>query len=766
MLRLVPRISDETPEALIAAGLPGPLSRVLWARGVRTAGEARAFLKPDLSQLHDPFLLSGMDAAAGRVRQALDAGERIVVYGDYDVDGVCGTALLVEALRARGADADAYIPLRHRDGYGLNEEAVRALAERADLLITVDCGITSVREADIAKSLGLDLIITDHHEPPEKLPDALAIINPLLGAYPFRRLCGAGVAFKLLQALFGLDAVLPALDLVALATVADLVPLLGENRTLVHEGLARMQNTARVGLKALLSVAGIEGRALTAGHMGFQIGPRINAGGRLSDASRSVELLLTDDPALAGRIAGALNEENAARQRMEAEILLLADAQVRENVDFLSDKAIVAVGEGWNAGVVGLVASKLAEKYGWPAVVLSESGGVCVGSARSIPGVNLHAALSRCEDLFLRFGGHAQAAGLTLKSENLPAFRERLNKAIEAVAEKDAFIPSAQYDLPIRLADVTIPLVEQLERLAPMGFGNPSPVFLLSDAGVIEARTVGADRRHLKLRFEQDGAALDGIAFGQGAQRAGLPERVDALFSPAVNEFMGRRTAQCEITRLLPHAPEDAFRAECLARADDFDCHLLDTAPQKPGTADAKVLRAIVADALTLACQGTLLVARTLPGALAWVDWLKEAGLSGRLDYCFHRQTDERRFNALCALPEAGAAEGFRRVIALDDLWIAEAARAFLPSDDDLRALYRALRAGEGRFLSESSLAEAAGLRLAAVRLGLRVFDELGLVDYRPAPFAATLKSPVKCDLQSSATLRSARRLTGREEGA
>ncbi len=763
MLRLIPRLTDETPGPLLDAGLPPQLARVLWARGVRTGEEARVFLHPDLSALHDPLRLSGMRRAVPRVQAAIEAGERIVVYGDYDVDGVCAASLLVSALRAHGAIADWYIPSRHKEGYGLNAEAVRALSARAQLIITVDCGITSVEEAALAAELSVDMIITDHHEPPEKLPEAYAVIDPLLGDYPFRRLCGAGVAFKLAQALFGFEAVRPLLDLAALATVADIVPLLDENRVLVYYGLQLMQETGRVGLKALLDVSGLTGKTITAGHLGFQIGPRINAGGRVSDASRSVELLLTEDAALAARIAGELNDENIQRQRMEAAILAQAEQWVAQNADFLTDRVLIVVGQGWNTGVVGLAASKLVEKFAWPAVVLSETDGVCVGSARSIPGVNLHTALTRCQDLFLRFGGHAQAAGMTLVSENLPAFRARLNEAIAAVAEPDAFIPSVSYDLDARLSEITIPLIEQMDRLAPTGFGNPAPVFRLTGAHVLEARGVGNEGKHLKLRLMQDGAALDGIAFGQGGQRKGLSETVDALFSPSINEFMGRRSAQCEIARILPHAPAEAFREACLAQADDFDLHLLDDLPPLAEPEPEAVRRALAAQALMDSCQGTLLTVRTLDGALRCLAWLEKAGLSGRAMYCFGAPTDPRRFNALCAMPARDAGKGYARVFALDDDLIPGVMAAWMPTDDGLRGLYRVLRAGQGRFASETALSEAAEMRVAAVRLGLRAFEELGLVAYCPTPFTASLCAAAKCSLTDSAVLVRARSLLRRE---
>lgn len=755
MLRLIRRLEDVRPDALLEAGLPLPLARLLWARGVRTQAEAQAFLHPSLDDLHDPLRMHGMAQAVLAVREAMAKNRPMVVYGDYDVDGVCASALLVEALRSHGAHADVYTPSRHREGYGLNVEAVERLAARYALLISVDCGINAFAPAEAAAKRGMTLVITDHHEPADRLPDAAAVVNPLLGAYPFRRLCGAGVAWKLVWALFGREAAEPLLELAALATVADMVPLLGENRIIVAHGLRQLNRTRRAGLRALIEAAGLADKTVTAGHLGFQLAPRINAGGRLAEAGRSVEMLLTQDEALARRVAEDLNAQNAERQRLEAQIVQQAEIWVRENVDFLSERALVVVGRAWNPGVVGLAASRLAERFAWPAVVLTEQDGMCTGSARSIPGVNIFQALSQCADLFERFGGHAQAAGVTLKTENVPAFRRRLSEAVEAVAEPEAFVPAAAYDLEASLDEITVPLIEQLDRLAPTGFGNPAPVFRLTDARVLEARAVGSEGKHLRLRLAQAGTALDGIAFGQGEARSRLPERVDVLFSPSVNEWMGRRSAQCEVERLLPHSPRDAFAADCLARADAFDLALLeavldgrpmDAAAPPPDEAAAR---------LREGWQGTLLTVRTLEGARRACAWLERLGLADRVDYCFGRPQDPRRFHTLCAMPQPGAQEGFAHAYALDDARVPAALAAWLPDDNALRALYRALRAGV--LSSEAALSRACGLRPAAVRLGLTAFAELSLIDYQPAPFRVLMLPAAKCRLEESAALRAVR---------
>ena len=373
-------------------GMPHLLHALLIQRGVASAAEAEAFLAPTEALLHDPLLLSDMDRAVSRLQSALAAGERVCVYGDYDVDGVCAAAILFLHLRSLGAKARVYLPDRQREGYGLNEEAVRALAADTDLLVSVDCGVNAVDMASLARRLGMDIVITDHHRPGETLPDC-PVVDPLLNDYPCPHLSGAGVAFKLVEALSGRAAAMEYIDLAALSTVADVVPLLDENRFIVRAGLQRMNERPRPGVAALKRVAGLENRALTAGHLGFQLGPRLNAGGRLGSARRGLELLLTEDRARAEALAEELDAENSARRNVENAILDQAEEALRD-FDFPARRAIVLAREGWNPGVLGLAASRLVEKYHYPAILLCEENGVLKGSCRSIPGVDIFAALS------------------------------------------------------------------------------------------------------------------------------------------------------------------------------------------------------------------------------------------------------------------------------------------------------------------------------------------------------------------------------------
>ncbi|MBQ8073082.1 MAG: single-stranded-DNA-specific exonuclease RecJ [Clostridia bacterium] len=534
-------------------GLPDWESALLCARGIDTPEKAERFLRPSLEDLHDPMEMRDMDRALTLIRMAIRRKDRMLVYGDYDVDGISAVTILLETLREAGAEADFRIPARHQEGYGLNERAVREIAAEYQLLITVDCGITSVKEVRLAKELGLTVIVTDHHEVPEILPPADAAMDPLLGSYPFRRLCGAGVALKICQALLGMESVEKKLEVAALATVCDIVPLMDENRVIVREGLARMAETVRPGLRALMENARVAA-PVSAEDLGFRLGPRLNAAGRLADASLGVRLLMTRDPAEAKRLADQLEDSNRERQEMEKRMLQEAETLLPEQVDLRRDRAIILAGEDWNSGVIGLVAGKLCERLHHPTVVLSRQGDQAVGSCRSIPGVNIWQMLNACGDLFLRFGGHEQAAGLTLPAEKISQFRQRLNDAIRENCPDSCFLPVREYDEEIPLEQVNLEMVEALEALEPVGCGNPSPVFLTRDASLQAARRVGKDQSHLKLSLLAGDCVRDGIGFGLGDLADQPLNQVDVLFRPSRNEFNGRVTAQLQVQAMRPAA--------------------------------------------------------------------------------------------------------------------------------------------------------------------------------------------------------------------
>ena len=542
------RFLQRKTEAVSFDGLPDWFSSLLYARGVRTRDEAEQFLNPSLDGLHDPFLLPGMAETVALLKGAIAERKTILVYGDYDADGVCAASILMETLHEEGASLAYRIPSRHTEGYGLNPDAVREIAQKAQVLITVDCGVSDAEEVALAKELGLTVIVTDHHQPPETLPEADVVMDPLIGNYPFPGLCGAGVALKICQALQGMAGVEKRLDLAAIATVADVVPLKGENRIIVSEGMKRIASTARPGLRALLKVAGLEpAKSLTADDLAFRLGPRLNAAGRLGDAKLGVHLLLTPDPAKASNIAAMLEEANRTRQRFERE--MTAQALTQLSLEALAVSHVILVsGEDWNPGLIGLTAGRLCERFHLPAIALSVHGDTAVGSCRSIPGINIYQMLTACADLLERFGGHEQAAGLTVKTENIPLLRQCLEKVISAAAPEETFLPAMEYDLSVPFRTWTPETLSLLSRLEPTGCGNPPPLFLLQGAEVQSIRRVGKDGSHLRLAvLDEDLSIVEGIAFGAGDTADESPQKLDLLYRPTLNDFRGRTAVEAQI---------------------------------------------------------------------------------------------------------------------------------------------------------------------------------------------------------------------------
>jgi single-stranded-DNA-specific exonuclease len=543
-------------------GIPAALAALLVQRGQGSAEAARSFLRPAVTGLTDPAAIEGMAEAVDAIASTVRAGGTILVHGDYDVDGQCATALLTRALRAAGADVVGFVPHRLRDGYDFGPAGLAA-AQRlgASLVVTCDCGITAVETVRAARAAGIGVVITDHHLPGPELPPALAIVDPqrsedLSGA---RGLCGTGIAFKLVQALgpaLGLPPNLPyhLLDLVALATVADVVPLVGENRILVRHGLRLLSESRWPGVRALVEASGLGGRELRAGHMGYVLGPRLNAAGRIADAADGLRLLLTDDPAEAGDIARRLEGLNVERQSLDHRILEEALAQVEQAGDPGRDAGFVLAGDGWHPGVVGIVASRIVERYGRPAFLIAFDGDIGKGSGRSISRFDLHAALLSCGDLLERFGGHQMAAGLTIRRDRLDEFRERFRGIAREALGPDDLGPEQRVDLELGLHEASRDLERMCRHLEPCGAGNASPVF-----GVRGVRLTGRSRvgnGHLKGTLDDGATRLSAIGF-QWADRVpwlgdGL---VDAAFRLEANEWNGHSTLQARLCALAPHAP-------------------------------------------------------------------------------------------------------------------------------------------------------------------------------------------------------------------
>lgn len=554
---VVMECDGEAAERLAAeAGVTQVVARVLLNRGVNTADGVRDFLNPSLAALHDPFLLPDMEPAANRLAQAVRAGERICVHGDYDVDGVTGAALLVRALRALGAKVEYRLPHRRHEGYDIKAATVEeSAANGVGLIVTCDCGINAIGAVERANELGIDVIITDHHEPGPVLPPAIAVVDPKRrdAAYPFPELAGVGVAYKLAQALVRkLDSNEESfkarfVDLVTLGTVADVVPLVGENRAFVKHGLAAVASSKKVGIRTMLKVCNLTGKPLSAYYIAFVLAPRINAVGRMDDASKALELFLTSDEGQAGLLAEEMERHNSERKAEQARIMHEAVEQV-ESKDLDKTRVLVLSAEGWNTGVVGIAAGKICELYCRPTILLSrdEPCQVGCGSARSVEGFNLLDGLRYCDALLDRYGGHAAAAGVTLPLANLDAFEARINAYAAEMLPVEELVPRITMDAELAPADLTRELADAITSLEPFGMGNPEPLFMSSGLKVLERQRVG-DGSHLKLQVRGSGnGPLSCIAFGLGDLESTieLGSAVDLCYSIRLNTYNGSESVQ------------------------------------------------------------------------------------------------------------------------------------------------------------------------------------------------------------------------------
>ncbi len=551
------QVQSKLPPAVDEAleKFPPVLRQLLFNRGYATDEEARAFLKakPDFDT--SPWGLKDMDVVIERIIQAIDGGEKIIIYGDYDVDGITSSALLVELLRSFGADVDAYIPDRFKEGYGINIDALDGfLSQGVDLVISVDCGIRAIKEAEYARNLGLDLVITDHHHPGAVLPNALAIIDPKRedDAYAEKMLAGVGIAYKIAEALMerigeksSIVLVESLLDLVALGTVADLAPLEGENHRFVRHGLRIMHQAQRQGLVSLAGVSGVNIKEASAMNIGFSLGPRLNAAGRLYSALSSYDLLMEKDLHKAGEMAQELENINRERQSMTRTI-----QEQAELIALATDKdafLLFAASPEFNPGVVGLAASRLADTYYRPAIVgqVKEEETVC--SCRSIAEFHITDALDECAELLVKHGGHAAAAGFTIRNEYVGEFLQKMKKIAERELAEVDLHPVLVADMEVSLSDLSFEMLEHLNYLEPTGYGNPRPVFVSQDLSLKFAKTVGQDKSHLKLKVSDGKVDMDGIAFRLGHLKPDLPKRVDLLYTFEVNEWQGRKSLQLNV---------------------------------------------------------------------------------------------------------------------------------------------------------------------------------------------------------------------------
>ena len=545
------------PESFInASDFPPLIAQLLYNRGLTSPSQLELFLSADAPPDGDPFLLPDMHKAVPRIYQAMLAGESIAIYGDFDADGITATALLAQGLALLGGNPIPYIPHRLTEGYGLNTAALEKLRKQGiSLVITVDCGVTAITEVEKAKRTGLDIIITDHHTPLPELPPAIAIVCPKLplSSYPFSELSGAGVALKLLQALFqgiGKDEQANEfMDLAALGTVADMTPLLGENRYLVKQGLKLLNNTSRPGIREMIDLAGLTMGSLDAESISWVLAPRLNAAGRMAHALTSYKLLMTDSPHEARGMATWLEQKNTERQRMTAKAL----GKARESILAQGiSPLLLASNEDYPAGIVGLVAGRLAEEFYRPSIVIRTGEQLSTGSCRSIPEFNIILALQKCQSLLSRFGGHSQAAGFTLPTKNLSRFQKLLSELAASQLEGADLRPHLDIDAQVVLPELSDGAFQMIQKLAPFGRGNPAPTFISRKVEVVDCRTMGNNGDHLRLKLRQGDTLWDAVAFRQGDCLSGITPSMDIVYNLEIDRWKGKETLRLNISDLAP----------------------------------------------------------------------------------------------------------------------------------------------------------------------------------------------------------------------
>ncbi|WP_203232155.1 single-stranded-DNA-specific exonuclease RecJ [Paenibacillus pinistramenti] len=739
--------------------LPEMVASLLVSRGFDTSEKAEAFLNADRQGLHDPFSLHGMDKAVSRIRQALAGKERILIYGDYDADGVSSTALMIRLMEHLQAHFEWYIPHRSKEGYGLHNHALEAAAERGvTLVVTVDTGVSAVKQVEFAKSLGMDVVVTDHHEPPAVLPEAYALVNPKLPfcPYPFKGLAGVGVAYKLACALLD-DVPAPWTQLVALGTVADLMPLTDENRILVTAGLASMKEEPLTGFSALLKVSG--SNVINSTAIGFALAPRINASGRLAHARDAVELLTASDLDRAEQVAEQLDLLNRERQQIVEDIVQEAAAQLEETrAGGTVPSVIVLAGEGWNVGVVGIVASKILEKYYRPVLILGidPETGMCKGSARSIPGYDMYEALTDSADLLDHFGGHPSAAGMSLHRDQLDALRERLNQFAQKVLTEEHYVPMLTADLECTLEEVNVRSIELLSRLEPFGMNNGSPRFLIRGTQIHECRQMGKDKRHLKITLKQNDIMMEAVAFGKGAWAEQLTEGavMDLIAEASINEWNGSRKAQLMLVDgAVGHTQIFDYRGikNPWHKVDELLEQLRASADRSKGQA-----------ALVARAEADLRLFRQLRELPVWV-YDRNAGLieesAAQAVRCSPKEVTvlliadapetPEQLNALIAA--FGAVE---RIYLLHSAGEASE-RVEIPTREQFKNVYALLRKAGGQAVSEAKLmawiAGQTGLSARMVTKTLAIFEELsfisrdrGMIMLNPAPAKKPLESSIR----------------------
>lgn len=752
-LQLVEQISREM-------NMDPLMARLLAVRGISNHQEAQLFLSGGSDFFHDPFLLDGMKQAVERIGSAIHHKEKIRVYGDYDADGVSSTSLMIHLFRQLNANFDYYIPHRVAEGYGLNRNALDHARENGiALIVTVDNGISAADEIDYAASLGIDVIVTDHHEPPENLPQAIAVINPRKPGcpYPFKQLAGVGVAFKLAHAMLGR---LPEelLELAAIGTVADLMPLSNENRLMVKLGLQRMQHSANVGIKALLGIAGMDSKEVTAAHIGYALAPRINASGRLDHAEGAVRLLTTTSEQEAEHLALDLDQLNQERQRIVEE---MAKRALQQMEHYNAKHVTVLAEDNWNVGIAGIVASKVQEKFYRPTLILSidPETGIAKGSARSIAGFDMYQALTRCADLLEHYGGHQAAAGMTLHKDHIEPLKQRLNLLAEEWLTEEDYTPILNADMECGLHEVPIQFIERMEALAPFGMGNPTPRIQFNGLKIKELRTMGKEQQHLKLILSQQREGLSysveavGFHCGPLSDLISPAAQVDVLGELSVNEWNGVRKPQIIIQDLrITHtqvfdwrggkSPEQKFAAILGKLPPDFDSRSSSVPkpdPDSDSDSDSVLypgnnlraimlfrqeeLEALPASVIQSGCAIWSTDKQGIPVPLN--DHAQRAPFSQAIDlFLYSHPSSLTQLKSVLAHGDSA-----QRIYAIFNRMTPSTNTDSIPPRDAFKKVYAALLQQHQEDDHASYISRRSGLQVGDIHFILEVFQELGLIE-------------------------------------
>lgn len=766
------------------------ISQVIRNRNIKEIEDVKTFINPSLDYLHNPFLLKDMDKAVDRIKKSILNNERIWIFGDYDVDGVSSTSILLIYFKSIGYEVNYYIPNRLEEGYGLNIDAISNINDKgADIIITVDCGITSVDEVNYANSLGIDVIITDHHECKEDIPNALAIINPKQDdcRYPFKVLCGCGVALKLIQALTPenefKESINSYLEIVSLATICDIVPLVGENRILVKNGLKIMENGINIGIKNLINVCGLDGKKISSSHIGFALGPRINASGRMGYSKLGVKLFIEQDNKKALEISNMLEEKNIERQLVESRMYKEAEDMILSDKHYENEKVLVLASRNWHHGIIGIVASKITEKYYKPTILLAIEDNEAKGSARSIDGFNIFEGLLECEDILNKFGGHEQAAGLSLDEDKVSILRNRINECADFKLTKENMIENIQIEFELPEEDISFSLIKELDNLEPFGMENPSPKFLIRNLDIIDIRAIGKERNHLKLSVKgKNTYECIGFNMGHYIHKFTKGDKIDIVFALDENEYMGNKKIQFILKDMRIFYPKNIENSEFInlykyIKPSSLDC-------SKDNNID--ILNSEEVNIFEFINDKTLILVNSTQKLAKAVSDISLLDIDYKIDFNYEQdhekaakiilfphidKIDFKRYNSIVLYDFLYTLEDYNyiyeniientqiiknykveEIVYLDNI-----IDSLIPNRDELITIYKILKVHKNLNLQFKDIYSMFNISICKFLNGLRIFKDVNLLEFKidDIIYINNLKQPKeKADLNLSITLK------------